>query len=65
MGVFLLNLAIFAMNNKLSLLIATDLSSGIDSITFVSKVTTGSFRAALLYIPTTIRIGNNMMRSNF
>jgi len=65
MGIFLLYLSIFAMNYKFSLLIATDLSSGIDSITFVSKVTTGSFRATLLYIPTTIRVGNDMMRLCF
>ena len=56
-----LDLAVNPVDYKLSFLILTDFSSSINGLLFRVIVPTGALRAASLYIPSTVRVGNNMV----
>ncbi len=56
-----LDLAVHPVDDKLSFLVLTDFSSSIDGLFFRVVVPAGALCAASLYIPTTVRVGNNVM----
>ena len=56
-----LDLAIHTVNDELSFLVLADFSAGINSLFFGVEVTAGALRATSLYIPTSVRVGNNVM----
>ena len=56
-----LDLAVHPVDDKLSFLVLADFSAGINSLFFGVEVTAGALRATSLYIPTSVRVGNNVM----
>ena len=56
-----LELAIQSVDYKLRFLILTDLAPSINSLFFRVVMTAGALRSASLYIPTTVRVVNNVV----
>ena len=56
-----LDLAIHTVNDELSFLVLADFSSSINGLFFRVVVTAGALCAASFYIPTSVRVGNNVM----
>lgn len=62
MAVCGLDASVHTMDNELSTLVSTDLSSGVHSMFLGCEMTAGSLRAAALHIPTPAGIVDDMMR---
>ncbi len=56
-----LDLTVHSVDHELSPLVLADLSASVNRLLFRFKVTACALRSAFLYVPTTIRVVNNMM----
>ena len=56
-----LNLTVHPVDHELGSLVLADFTSNVNCLLFRFEVTAGALRSAFLYVPTTIRVVNNMM----
>ncbi len=61
MTVGVLDSTVHSVDHELGSLVLADFATCVNGLLFRFEVTAGALRAASLYIPTTVRVGNNVM----
>ena len=56
-----LDSTVHSVNHELGSLVLADFATSVNSLLFCFEVTAGALRSAFLYVPTTVRVVNNVM----